>query len=167
MELHGKPIIIHTLEHFERHPQIDHIVVVCIKEWIGYLEKLLSKFQINKVISITEGGSTGQMSIFNGLNVLKTYSDSNDDIVLIHDGVRPLISDSTISDNIDCVRNNGTAITVKPVIETVIQVDTQNNITDVVDRSRCQTAVAPQGFYLDEIYQNHLKAQSENSKRYK
>lgn len=162
LELHGKPIIIHTLEHFEQHPNIDRIVVVCIKEWIDYLEKLLIRFQINKVVEIVAGGCTGQMSIFNGLQALKKHSNSDNDIVLIHDGVRPLINHSTISNNIECVKTNGTAITVKPVIETVIQVDAQNNITDVVDRSSCQTAVAPQGFYLDEIYQNHLKAQAEN-----
>lgn len=161
LELHGKPIIIHTLEHFEQHPDIDHIVVVCLSEWIDYLEKLLIKFQINKVVEVVNGGFTGQMSIFNGLQALKGYSSSESDIVLIHDGVRPLIDHFTISNNIECVKTNGTAITVKPVIETVIQVDEQNNITDVVDRSSCQTAVAPQGFYLNEIYQNHLKAQED------
>lgn len=161
LELHGKPIIIHTLEHFEHHPQIDLIVVVCIKEWIDYLKKLLSKFQIGKVVEVVEGGSTGQMSIFNGLQAVKSRSDSAEDIVLIHDGVRPLINATTISNNIQCVQENGTAITVKPVIETIIQVDEQNNIKDVVDRSNCQTAVAPQGFYLNDIYQNHLKAQAE------
>lgn len=162
LELHGKPIIIHTLEHFEQHPLIDSIVVVCIKDWIGYLKNLLSKFQISKVVQVVEGGETGQMSIFNGLQAVKKLSSSDDDIVLIHDGVRPLITQNIISKNIECVKENRTAITVKPVIETIIQVDEHNNITDVVDRSSCQTAVAPQAFYLHEIYNNHLKAQSEN-----
>lgn len=160
LELHGKPIIIHTLEHFENHPLIDAIVVVCIEEWIDYLNKLLVKFQINKVIKVVPGGKTGQMSIYNGLNVIH-QSEFRNDIVLIHDGVRPLINAETITNNIECVRKNGSAITVKPVIETVIQVDDEHNIVDVVERSNCQTAVAPQGFFFNDIYEAHLKAQSE------
>ena len=160
LELHGKPIIIHTLEHFENHTLIDAIVVVCIEEWIDYLNKLLVKFQINKVIKVVPGGKTGQMSIYNGLNVIH-QSEFRNDIVLIHDGVRPLINAETITNNIECVRKNGSAITVKPVIGTVIQVDDEHNIVDVVERSNCQTAVAPQGFFFNDIYEAHLKAQSE------
>lgn len=162
LELHGKPIIIYTLEHFEAHTQIDNIVVVCIEEWIDYLQELLEKFHIKKVSKIVPGGKTGQMSIFNGLNVLNDLKKSDEDIVLIHDGVRPLINEITISNNIDCIKQNGNAITVKPVIETVIQVNDKNSIENVIDRDSCQTAVAPQGFYLKDIYQAHLNAQKEN-----
>nr|QCO71593.1 2-C-methyl-D-erythritol 4-phosphate [Streptococcus suis] len=160
LELHGKPIIIHTIEHFENHPLVDQIVIVCIEGWIEYLETLLSKFQIKKVVKVVPGGTTGQMSIFNGLEALSGNIE-NDDIVLIHDGVRPLIDAEIITNNIECVRNNRTAITVKPVIETVIQVNEDNAITNVVDRDSCQTAVAPQSFYLTDIYSLHLKAQED------
>ncbi|BCK45826.1 TPA: 2-C-methyl-D-erythritol 4-phosphate cytidylyltransferase [Streptococcus suis] len=160
LELHGKPIIIHTIEHFENHPLVDQIVIVCIEGWIEYLETLLSKFQIKKVVKVVPGGTTGQMSIFNGLEALSGNIE-NDDIVLIHDGVRPLIDAEIITNNIECVRNNRTAITVKPVIETVIQVNEDNAITNVVDRDSCQTAVAPQSFYLADIYPIHLKAQED------
>ncbi|HFR3977891.1 TPA: 2-C-methyl-D-erythritol 4-phosphate cytidylyltransferase [Streptococcus suis] len=160
LELHGKPIIIHTIEHFENHPLVDQIVIVCIEGWIEYLETLLSKFQIRKVIKIVPGGETGQMSIFNGLSAISENIDA-EDIVLIHDGVRPLIDADIITNNIECVRNNRTAITVKPVIETVIQVNEDNAITNVVDRDSCQTAVAPQSFYLSDIYSMHLKAQED------
>lgn len=160
LELHGKPIIIHTIEHFENHPLVDQIVIVCIEGWIEYLETLLSKFQIKKVVKVVPGGTTGQMSIFNGLEALSGNIE-NDDIVLIHDGVRPLINAEIITNNIECVRNNRTAITVKPVIETVIQVNEDNAITNVVDRDSCQTAVAPQSFYLTDIYSLHLKAQED------
>lgn len=160
LELHGKPIIIHTIEHFENHPQVDQIVIVCIEGWIDYLETLLSKFQIRKVIKIVPGGETGQMSIFNGLCAVSENIGA-EDIVLIHDGVRPLIDADIITNNIECVRTNRTAITVKPVIETVIQVNEDNAITNVVDRESCQTAVAPQSFYLSDIYSMHLKAQED------
>lgn len=160
LELHGKPIIIHTIEHFENHPLIDQIVIVCIEGWIEYLQTLLSKFQIKKVVKVVAGGDTGQMSIFNGIQVLASNMDS-EDIVLIHDGVRPLIDEEIITQNIECVRKNRTAITVKPVIETVIQVNDENAIINVVDRDSCQTAVAPQSFYVSDIYSLHLKAQEE------
>lgn len=161
LELYGKPIIIHTLEYFESHKEIDNIVVVCLESWIEYLQDLLDKFDIKKVLSIVPGGTTGQMSIFNGLNEVSKVSESEDDIVLIHDGVRPLISMDIITDNIKCVRKNGNAITTKPVIETVIEVDKENKIQNVVDRENCQTAAAPQSFYVKDILSLHLKAQSE------
>ena len=71
LEMYNKPIIIHTLEHFENHSMIDAIVVVCIKEWIPYLNKLLYKFRIEKVKSVVPGGTTGQLSIYNGLKSAK------------------------------------------------------------------------------------------------
>ncbi|MBF0819539.1 2-C-methyl-D-erythritol 4-phosphate cytidylyltransferase [Streptococcus acidominimus] len=162
LELHGKPIIIHTIEHFEHHPQIDHIVIVCIDGWHDYLRNLLAKFQISKVREIVSGGSTGQMSIFNGLDAVQKFIKSDDDVVLIHDGVRPLIDADIISKNIESVRTHGATVTVKPVIETVIQVDENHSITNVVDRDSCQTAVAPQTFYFKDIFQLHLKAQQDN-----
>lgn len=162
LELHGKPIIIHTIEHFEKHPQVDQIVVVCIDGWHDYLRELLIKFHIKKVVSIVSGGKTGQMSIFNGLDALRQISEhTSEDMVLIHDGVRPLIDEDIITRNISSVKENGNAITAKPVIETVVQVDDNNQITNVVDRDSCQTAVAPQSFYLNDILDCHLKAQSE------
>ena len=71
LTLHGKEIIIYTLEHFENHPDIDGISVVCIEGWIDYLKKLLDKYQIKKVKWISPGGTTGQESIYNGLNAMR------------------------------------------------------------------------------------------------
>lgn len=117
LELHGKEIIIYTIEHFEKHPDIEGIVVVCIKEWIDYLKRILDKNGIKKVKWIVPGGETGQDSIYNGLKVLHDNC-KNEDIVLIHDGVRPLIDEQLITENIKSVKNHGSAITVAPVIET-------------------------------------------------
>ena len=161
LELHGKPIIIHTIEHFESHPEIKDIVVVCIDDWLDYCKDLLAKFNIKKVSQVVPGGETGQMSIFNGLEALREKYQGNDDYVLIHDGVRPLIDEEIISKNIESVKKYGTAITVKPVIETVVQVDEEDIINNVIERSTCQTAVAPQSFVLSEIYSLHMRAQAE------
>ena len=161
LELHGKPIIIHTIEHFESHPEIKDIVVVCVDGWLDYCRDLLARFNIKKVSQVVPGGETGQMSIFNGLEALREKYQGNDDYVLIHDGVRPLIDGETISKNIESVKKYGTAITVKPVIETVVQVDEEDIINNVIERSTCQTAVAPQSFLLSEIYSLHMRAQAE------
>ncbi|MCY7137268.1 2-C-methyl-D-erythritol 4-phosphate cytidylyltransferase [Streptococcus gordonii] len=161
LELHGKPIIIHTIEHFESHPEIMDIVVVCVDDWLDYCKDLLAKFNIKKVSQVVPGGETGQMSIFNGLEALREKYQGNNDYVLIHDGVRPLIDEETISKNIESVKKYGTAITVKPVIETVVQVDEEDIINNVIERSTCQTAVAPQSFVLSEIYSLHMRAQAE------
>lgn len=161
LELHGKPIIIHTIEHFESHPEIKDIVVVCVDDWLDYCKDLLVKFNIKKVSQVVPGGETGQMSIFNGLEALREKYQGNDDYVLIHDGVRPLIDEEIISKNIESVKKYGTAITVKPVIETVVQVDEEDIINNVIERSTCQTAVAPQSFVLSEIYSLHMRAQAE------
>lgn len=161
LELHGKPIIIHTIEHFESHPEIMDIVVVCVDDWLDYCKDLLAKFNIKKVSQVVPGGETGQMSIFNGLEALRKKYQGNNDYVLIHDGVRPLIDEETISKNIESVKKYGTAITVKPVIETVVQVDEEDIINNVIERSTCQTAVAPQSFLLSEIYSLHMRAQAE------
>ena len=113
LELNGKPVIIYTIELFDNHPDIDAICVVCIESWIPFLKKQLKKFEITKVVEIVSGGETGQDSIYNGLCAANRWSveHGDDAIVLIHDGVRPLITEQTITDNIEMVRNSGNCIT--------------------------------------------------------
>ncbi|MGF7143659.1 2-C-methyl-D-erythritol 4-phosphate cytidylyltransferase [Anaerotaenia torta] len=160
LKLHGKDIIIHTIEHFEQHPEIDAIVVVCIASWISYLKNLLTRYAITKVHWVVEGGNTGQDSIYNGLKLLgREYPD--DTIVLIHDGVRPLINSRVITDNIACVKKYGSAITVAPSVETVITVNETGNIDRINDRSKSMLAKAPQTFFLKDILKAHENALSE------
>ena len=160
LELHGKPIIIYTLEHFQNHPEIDGIVLVCLESWIGYCKELLTKFHITKVKAIVPGGKSGQESIFNGLETAyKLFPE--DSVVLIHDGVRPLINEQIISDDIACVLEKGSAITVSPAIETIVLKQEDGHVGEIVDRSRCEMAKAPQCFYLKDIYSAHLKARAE------
>lgn len=150
LEVHGKPIIVHTIEIFESHPEIDAIVVVCVKEWLDYMKQLVTKFALDKVKVVVQGGETGQLSIFKGLEAAEKIADE-DSIVLIHDGVRPLINAQTISDNISSVKGYGSAITSVPAKETVVLIDSNNNINEVVDRTRSFIAKAPQSFYLKDI----------------
>ena len=138
IDVYGKPIIIHTLELFENHPDIDAIAVACLEDWIPYLKDLLEKFNIKKVKKVVPGGASGQESIYNGLKAAEEIANGEKSIVLIHDGVRPLINEKTITDNIESV------------------------IEDVPNREDTRLARAPQSFYLDEIIGAHRKAMAEN-----
>lgn len=162
INVYGKPIIIHTLEIFENHEQIDAIVVACLAEWIPYLKELLEKFNIRKVRQIVPGGASGQESIYNGLAAAEEIAGSEESIVLIHDGVRPLIHDKTITDNIASVKAHGSAITSVTVKETVLVVAGDNSIESVPRREDTRLARAPQSFYLSDIISAHRRAQQEN-----
>lgn len=161
LKLHGKDIIIHTIEHFEFHSEIDAILIVCIKDWIDYLKEQISRLGFKKVKWITEGDVTGQDSIYRGLCLLEKECP-DDTIVLIHDGVRPLITQQTISDNIACVKQYGSSITVAPSVETVIIIDENSTISQISDRSRCMLAKAPQCFILKDILAAHKEAINSN-----
>ena len=159
LELRGKPIIIYTLELFDNHPLIDGIVVVCLESWIPFLKKMLNKFEINKVVKIVSGGDSGQDSIYRGLCAVEDYcKDKGEEnaVVLIHDGVRPLIVDETITRNIEKVHEKGSAITVVPAIETFV-IQKEEGQMVIPDRSSCLLARAPQSFYLKDILSIHRK----------
>lgn len=160
LELRGKPIIIYTLELFDSHPEIDGIVVVCLEGWIPFLNKQLRKFEINKVIEVVPGGETGQDSIFNGLDCAQRHFPGNS-IVLIHDGVRPLITARTISDNISMVKEAGSCITCIPATETFVVKQEEGKLS-IPTRANSLIARAPQSFYLKEIYAEHMRAREEN-----
>ena len=159
LELRGKPIIIYTLELFDNHPLIDGIVVVCLESWIPFLKKMLKKFEINKVVKIVSGGDSGQDSIYRGLCAVEDYcKDKGEEnaVVLIHDGVRPLIVDETITRNIEKVHEKGSAITVVPAIETFV-IQKEEGQMVIPDRSSCLLARVPQSFYLKDILSIHRK----------
>lgn len=160
LELNGKPVIIYTLEVFDNHPMIDGIVVVCIEEWIPFLQKQLKKFEINKVIKIVRGGKTGQDSIFNGIDAVWNLYENKDVDTLIHDGVRPLITEKTITDCIEMVEKEGNCITCIPATETFVVRRTDGTL-DIPTRDNSLIARAPQCFRLKDIYITHKKAQSE------
>lgn len=160
LKLNGKEILIYTLELFEKNENIDGIIVSCLKEKIEYLEKLVEKYQLKKIKAIVPGGISGQESIYNGLKKAQEISDKEKDIVLIHDGVRPLIENKTINDCIETIKKYGNAITVSPAIETIINTS-QSEVKDILSRDNCFMARAPQGFYLKDILGCHEVAKKE------
>ena len=160
LELHGKPIIVYTLEVFNGHNEIDGIVVVMLEEYIGYMNSLVKKYVLDKVVRVVPGGRSGQESIYNGLCAARElYGD--EDIVLIHDGVRPLIDEETITANIRSVTERGTAVTVTAAIETITMKDETGAVGTIIDRSQCELARAPQSFRLGDILGVHNRARKE------
>jgi 4-diphosphocytidyl-2-methyl-D-erithritol synthase len=156
--VHGKPIIVHTIEIFEYHKEIEGIVVVCIEEWIPYMEEMKHRYRLDKVGKIVPGGRNGQMSIYNGLIAAAATYGKEDNIVLVHDGVRPLIDSKTISDNISSVKDYGSAVTCTIAKETVILVDDDGYVNEVPSREHSRLAKAPQSFWLKDIIEIHQKA---------
>lgn len=163
LEMHGKPIIIYTLEHFEYHQDIDEIVVVCINDWIEELRGLLNRYGITKVSTIIPGGDTGHDSIFYGLEAMK-QTTKEDDVILIHDGVRPLINEELISQNIEAVKKYGSAITSEPVRESVVRCIDGENISEVPPRNQMYVAKAPQSFRFGDIMSLYEMAQKDGLK---
>lgn len=163
LQFYGKELIVHTIENFQNHRDIDCIVVACKEDWIDYMQQLVHKYDLTKVSAVVAGGETGQMSIYNGLvaieKIVSVYPRS---VVLIHDGVRPFVDESLISSCIESVKQHGSAITVVPATETIVTTE-GNQIKTITDRSKCYLAKAPQCFYLDEILAAHRKAQQEGN----
>lgn len=163
LEMHGKPIIIYTLEHFEYHDEVDRMIVVCLADWIKELEGLLRRHDITKVAKIVKGGDTGHDSIYRGIQAMKDLVEE-EEIVLIHDGVRPLINEKLISLNIEAVRSYGSAITVEAARESVVMSIDGDNISSVPPREQMYIAKAPQSFYYAEIAELYEKAERDGHK---
>ena len=153
LEVFGKPIIIHTLEHFQKNEMIDAIVISCHADYLEHMQSLADKYHISKVRRIVKGGKTGQLSIYNGLCAAEDIAGGEKTIVLIHDGVRPLITSALLSENIRAVQEYGSCITGGIVKETITTIDDDNNILQVPSRECSRVAKAPQSFWLEDILQ--------------
>ena len=149
-----KPILIYTLEKFQRHEEIDGIIIVMLNDWIEKTWKLVKQYRIDKVSAVVPGGKTGLQSRYNGLAEAEKMYDE-DSIVLLHDGVRPFVDASTISSCIASVKVHGSAITTAPAVETVALKTKNGLIGQIMDRSICQLAKAPQCFFLRDLLSAH------------
>lgn len=152
------PVIIYTLKAFQNHPQIDAIEVVCLEGWHDVLRAYAKQFGISKLESIVPGGETGQDSIRNGLwDIVKRYQE-DDDIVLIHDAIRPMVSAEIISDNIRTCREKGNAITVIPCTSVMLKTEDAIISTDQVPRENLKITQTPQTFFINELVEVHKRA---------
>lgn len=146
ISIDGKPIIIYTLESFERHPNIDEIVVVCLKGWHDILRSYCKQFGIKKVKMIVNGGETSLKSIKNGLMAMRDHY-SDDDMVLVHDGNRPLISQEIISDTIASCQRYGSAVAAIPVTDEVMEIEGDAlSSTKFLDRKKMYRIQTPDAY---------------------
>lgn len=152
VEIAGAPVIIHTLRAFQNHPDIDAICVSCLAGWEQWLTDNAAKYNITKLAHIVPGGATGQESIYNGLTHLRRYYD-DDDIVLIHDGVRPLVSQKIISDCIATTRKYGCAIAAIPAQEAILQTTDGVVGTRAIARETLRRTQTPHGFRIGDVCQ--------------
>lgn len=158
--VNGKPIIVHTLEVFQNHPQIDRICVVCVEPYLEHMRQLCQKYFLTKVEWIVPGGKTGQDSIFHGLQQLHAACPE-DTVVLIHDGVRPIIDQQLITDNIESVLQNGSAVSCAKATETPAEVGEDGQVAKILHRQCAVVAKAPQSFFCRDIFAAHTRARAE------
>lgn len=154
LKINEKPIIIHTLELFQNHHSIDKIYIAIHPDYYEYMQKLVKHYYITKTAGIVKGGATGQDSIYNALKLAQS-ENPEDSIVLIHDGVRPNITEDVITKNIECAKKNGNAITCTSCFETILVSENGKNPQHVPYRKHTYSAQAPQSFHLGEIVQAH------------
>ena len=157
LTVNERPVIVYTLEAFQKHPEIDSIAVVCIDGWQAVLQAYANQFNITKLEHIIPGGKNGQDSIRNGVYELEKHFNS-DDIVLIHDAIRPMVSADIISDCIRVTREKGNAITVIPCAEAMMQTEDGMVSVGSYPRDRFKRTQTPQGFKIGDICDLHRRA---------
>lgn len=154
LKINDKPIIIRTLELFQTHKDIDKIYISIHPDYYEYMQELVKYYYITKTAGIVNGGKTGQESIYNALK-LAQKENPQDSIVLIHDGVRPNITEEVITKNIECTKKNGNAITCTSCLETILISENGINPEHVPYRKDTYAAQAPQTFHLGEVIEAH------------
>lgn len=152
VEVNNKPIIIYTMQEFQKHNDIDKIIVVCYEPFIQILNDLALKYHINKFVAAVSGGATGQESLFNGLKFLEKYGCCDDDFIIIHDAVRPFVPRVIIDDLLLVAKEKGNACASLPCHETLIQTDNQLEGNKYIDRSIVRRVQTPQCFKFNEIF---------------
>lgn len=145
INVYDKPVLLYTLEGFQNHSEIDAIEVVCLEGWIDFVWAYAKQFGITKLRWIVPGGKTGQESIRNGVYNLEGKCDK-DDIVIIHDGIRPLVDESVLQDVIDTCRKYGNAVTSLPYNEQIFIIDDELSTTKYIPRETLRRVSTPQAY---------------------
>ena len=156
-----KPVVVHTILNFQRNKNIDGIIIICIKEWIIYMQRLVSEYNLNKVKWIIEGGLTGHDSTRNGIFFLRDKI-SKDDFVIIHDAVRPILPQIAINNMLEVAYENGNASLAIPCYETAICTDDKKSGIKYIDRNSFMRVQTPQAYKFDMILSLYERAEQEN-----
>lgn len=163
LTVNEKPIIVYTMEAFQQHPEIDEICVICLKGWEPILKAYAKQFNISKLVRIVEGGESGQESINNGI-VSLAKDHGMDDMILIHDGNRPFVSEKIISDCIATAKCFGNAVAAIPCQEAMVLTKDGKTSDGNIDRSYLKRTQTPHGFTLGKMCELHERAKKESIK---
>ena len=160
LNVNDKPVIIYTLEAFQSHPDIDAVGVVCVDGWHDILRAYARQYRISKLEWVVSGGENGQASIRHGLEEAeKRYSP--DDIILVHDAIRPMVSHEIISDCIVQCKRHGSAISIVPCNTVALRRTTEQTSSEVVPRDKLALTQTPQAFPLNKLCEAHRKAKEQ------
>ena len=160
INVYDKPVLIYTLEGFQKHPQIDAIEVVCIDGWHDVLWAYAKQFNISKLKWVVSGGATGQESIRNGVYNLEGKC-ADDDIVVIHDGIRPLVDETVLTDVIMKCQQYGNAVTSLPYNEQIFVVDDDISTVKYIPRETLRRVSTPQAYRFEKLLWGYKKAFAE------
>lgn len=156
----GKPVLIYTLEAFENNPLIDSIVVVCIDGWQNMVSDYAAQYKILKLNGIVLGGRTVQESIKNGIDKIAAFAD-NKDIIVVHDGVRPLVDDDVLSDVIIKCQQYGNAVSSLPYYEQLFVKSDEISTQKYIQRDSVRRVMTPQAYEYGKIKQIYERAFAE------
>lgn len=156
--IYNKPLIVHTIEAFEMHDEIDYLLVVTNKEYIDEVKVYTKQFDLSKVRYIIEGGASRQESVYKAIMFLKGLNIDDDDNIIIHDAARPLISQNIISDNVKACSTFGAVDTVIPSSDTIIRSIDNATIDSIAKRSELFLGQTPQSFKFKIILEAHEHA---------
>lgn len=157
INIYDKPVLIYTLEGFQKHPQIDAIEVVCIDGWHDVVWAYAKQFGIDKLKWIVSGGNSGQESIRNGVFNLEGKVDSTD-IIVIHDGIRPLVDETVLTDVILKAQIHGNAVTSLPYNEQIFVIDDEYSTTKYIPRETLRRVSTPQAYRFDLLDSKYHEA---------
>ena len=158
INVYDKPVILYTLEAFQSHPQIDGIEVVCLDGWHDVIRAYAKQFGISKLENIVSGGKNGQDSIRNGLYDIASRHSADDDIVLVHDAIRPMLSQEIIDDSLAVCKKYGNSITVVPCNAAMLKTFDGIETEEQVPRDPLKETQTPQTFYVKDLVAAHKEA---------
>lgn len=150
INIYDKPVLLYTLEGFQNHPMIDAIEVVCLEGWHDVVWAYAHQFNITKLRWVITGGETGQESIRNGVYNLESVC-GEDDIVIIHDGIRPLVDRSVLTDVIQVCMQKGNGVTSMPYNEQIFIKDDEESTTRYIPRETLRRVSTPQAYKYGKL----------------
>lgn len=163
LHVNNKPVIIYTLEAFQKHPNIDEICVVILEGWEQILWAYAKQFNITKLKYVVLGGETGQESIFKGLSVLRRNC-KDDDVVIVHDGNRPMVTAEVITDNLVKQKRYRSAVATIPCTEVVFVSEDKKESCKSIPRENLQRTQTPHSYFIKDLWDAHLEARTRGIK---